>query len=146
MTVNFKVFKNISHIMNDLIFLRWRIGYKRCSLHVYIARRKEEFIVYLHNPSTMSRIWQKKKKEKKAIGLMSRRFTNGPGDRGSIIPKTQKMVAIPRQKNPICHIIYPTRGEKREIHAFLGDISTKWNAISPVHDLNPGHQFHFLQW
>ena len=27
-----------------------------------------------------------------AIGLMSRVFTNGPGNRGSVIPKTKKMV------------------------------------------------------
>ena len=37
--------------------------------------------------------------EYQAIGLMSRVFTNGPGDRGSIpgrvMPKTQKMLLMP---------------------------------------------------
>ena len=36
-----------------------------------------------------------------AIGLMSRVFTNGPGDWGGIIPKTQKKNKINKIKNKI---------------------------------------------
>ena len=34
----------------------------------------------------------------------------------------------------------------RWIHAFPFNISTKWNAINLIHDVNLGHWFHFLQW